>query len=156
VAKWDTIRGVLPTLDESAERGEVFGAALESYRGLAIDVITAQINDLREKKDALNAELSEIQLLLDAGERALDEALEASNLPFVGSNGYRWARGVEPYPKVEDKQALRAWAEVEMPDALSLQFNTLKATVKDRLEKGEALPDGVSVWAKNTIRRTKA
>jgi hypothetical protein len=65
------------------------------------------------------------------------------------------SRAEEPYPQVVDKAALLAWASEESPEIVGVQWNTLKATVKAALEDAQALPPGVDVFMKSTIRSTR-
>lgn len=155
MSKWASLRDTFPAYDDSLTRGEQYGQALGRLRGRSADELTAEINTVRARKDAVEAELKGLNLALDAAEQVLDETLDAAGLDFIGANGYRWTRSASPYPQVVDKAALRDWAATTMPDALSLQYQTLKAVTSARLEAGDAPPPGVSVYVKNTIQRRK-
>lgn len=154
--KWAHLRGELPDYEDGQSRGELFLERLAALRGRPLDMLTSEYNELAERKATLNAELKEINQDLDVYERTIDDTLETQNLESVVANGYRWTRSPEPYPSVTDKQAVREWALEAMPDALTVQPQTLKAVAKSRLENGEAPPPGVGVWLKNAISRRRA
>jgi len=131
-------------------------AECEALRGKSIDLLTAEYNILSEEKANVTTHLSAVNLQLAAYERVLDETLEQEHLESVKANGHTWTRSPEPYPKVEDAAALRAWAQRTMPDALALHSGTLKSVVKAALESGDVLPDGVTAYMKNGISRRRS
>lgn len=155
-AKWAGLRGTYTSLDEDATRGEAFVEARKALEGHTLGHLTETYNTLYEQKQALNAQLSVLNLNLDALERTIDDRLAAAEMESATLHGYHWTRSPAPYPNVEDKHLLRAWCDEHMPDALSLQSGTLKAVVRAKLEAGEALPPGVTVYVKDEISRRKA
>ena len=156
MGKWTALRSTLPALPAEATYGDALMAECEVLRGKTIDALTAEYNILSEEKTAVSTHLSAVNLQLAAYERVLDETLEQENLESVKANGHTWTRSPEPYPKVEDAAALRAWAQRTMPDALALHSGTLKSVVKAALETGDVLPDGVTAYMKNGISRRRS
>ncbi len=156
MGKWTALRSTLPALPAEATYGDALTTACLILRGSSIDDLTADYNTLHEEKAALTQQLSDVNLRLAAHERVLDETLEQEHLESVKANGHTWTRSPEPYPKVEDAAALRAWAQRTMPDALALHSGTLKSVVKAALETGDVLPDGVTAYMKNGISRRRS
>lgn len=156
MGKWTALRSTLPALPAEATYGDALTTACLILRGSSIDDLTADYNTLHEEKAALTQQLSDVNLRLAAHERVLDETLEQEHLESVKANGHTWTRSPEPYPKVEDAAALRAWAQRTMPDALALHSGTLKSVVKAALENGDVLPDGVTAYMKNGISRRRS
>ena len=156
MGKWTALRSTLPALPAEATYGDALMAECEVLRGKTIDTLTDTYNAFTEEKAGLTQELARVNLKLAAYERVLDETLEQENLESVKANGHTWTRSPEPYPKVEDAAALRAWAQRTMPDALALHSGTLKSVVKAALETGDVLPDGVTAYMKNGISRRRS
>jgi hypothetical protein len=156
MGKWDALRETLPALKEDPTYEEALFAMSDAHRGKNIGALAEGYSDLKERKDTLKVEVAAIDLELAAIERVMLETLEAIDLDSVVTGGYRYTRSPAPYPKIEDRPALLAWVSETMPELLTVNAQTLGAVTKQRLEQGEALPPGVSVYLKETIARRKA
>lgn len=155
MGKWTKLAGSLPTLPSEATYSDAVRNQVDALRGQSLSDLTASFNALREEKMRVEAELSEINCRLEAVTRVIDETMDLQDMESVVMHGYRWTRSPEPYAKVADRQATLAWAMQEMPDALSLPYQTLAATTKARLEAGEPPPPGVDVYLRPKISRRK-
>ena len=156
MGKWDALRDKYPQLPAEASYDDAVYAEMDALQGLSLDALTSGYNDLQAEKDRLNAELSAVNLRLGAHERMIDRGLEGQGMDSAVLNGYRWTRSPAPYPKVTDKAALRTWAELHVPDALALHSGTLKSLVREALETGDTLPDGIDVYYDPAISRKRA
>jgi hypothetical protein len=156
MGKWDALRETLPALKEDPTYEEALFAMSDAHRGKGLDALAESYTEVKGRKDTLNVELSAIDLELSALERVILETLDAQGLDSIVTGGYRYTRSPAPYPKIEDRPALLAWVSETMPELLTVNAQTLGAVTKQRLEQGEALPPGVSVYLKETIARRKA
>jgi hypothetical protein len=104
--------------------------------------------DLEEKIKILTLELTAYTQLLV--ERYDDQGIEKATYEDGATVGIH----VEPYPVVTDSGKLLAWVRANDLEAmLSLNYQTLTSLVKDAIENGKLLPDGVDVYLKDKLSR---
>lgn len=114
--------------------------------------------DARFVLDAINEWKSSAQLLVDAYERMMTDQMELEDVKSIGlTSGASVSTYVEPYGKVIDPAAFRAWCVANGYESkLQLWPSTMNAIAKERTLTGVAPPDGVEVTAKTQVRLNKA
>lgn len=176
MGKWSQFKDAYPRVPLDAERQVKINAVLESehttgningvedvktkLKDMPNHLLSAIYGRLRDKKDHHNAELSVLELEIEAITQVFVERFEDE-----GISSQRFDDGVlisiadAPYPVVKDKLALREWIDKSgLSDILTVNYQTLASLVKERLSGAvnESLPDGVDVFMKTTLsRRTK-
>lgn len=141
-------------LPEDPKRWEVLRKIVDELRGSSLQSLAESLNGFEERKEALTAELKEVNLKIDGYERALGQLMESQGLESVVMAGYRWTPKPEPYAQVADPVAFNAWVREHMPDALSLNERVRQSLVKKAIEKNEPLPPGLDVYMKESFSRT--
>ena len=106
---------------------------------------------LRREKDDKKAELSDVQLRLDAVVALMEEQFEAEGvLSMTLSDGSQIRLDVEPYAVVRDHDKVRQWAkDNDLERSLQLPWTKLNAILKQFVLQGEPPPDGVEAWQKS-------
>lgn len=181
MGKWSQFKDAYPRVPLDAERQVKINAVLDSAHHISCKskegsflnedadvklkdmpnhLLSAIYGRLRDKKDHHNAELSVLELEIEAITQVFVERFEDE-----GISSQRFDDGVlisiadAPYPVVKDKLALREWIDKSgLSDILTVNYQTLASLVKERLSGAvnESLPDGVDVFMKTTLsRRTK-
>jgi len=114
--------------------------------------------DARLVLDAASEWRASAQLLVDAYERMMIEQMEAEDVASLRiASGASVSTYAEPYGKVVDKAAFRAWCVANgYEQQLQLWPSTMNAIAKERTLAGEAPPDGVEVTSKTMVRLNKA
>jgi hypothetical protein len=114
--------------------------------------------ELRDKKDALEAQEKKINLELEAVQQLLIPKMEQNGMDL-----YRMPSGDslsikdEPYCSVADKDAFTSWIkETGQESLLTVHYMTLSAMTKDRLQTGQNPPPGIKVFLKQSITRRRA
>lgn len=136
---------------------------LETAKGAAIgpknsSTIARAYADARILLDAITEWKSSAQLLVDAYERLMTDKMEEEGVASLRlDSGAAVSTYVEPYGKVVDPVAFRAWCVANgYEQKLQLWPSTMNAIAKERTLAGEAPPDGVEVTAKTQVRLNKA
>lgn len=154
MGKWSYLKDSVAEVPV-ADYSEQLLADMRELEGLSV----ADLAALYAERDDLASEAATAQKTadrrLDAVRRVLVQRMEQQGLDSVTTGGYRFTPTPEPYPSVTDRAANLAWAKEAMPDALQIQWQTLKSAVKSALETGDVLPAGVTLYLKTTLRRTK-
>lgn len=156
MGKWSSLKksNRFEPLPEDPKRWEVLRKIVDGLRGSSLQSLAESLNGFEARKSELNAELKEVNLKIDAHERALAQLMESQGLESVVVAGYRWTPSPEPYAQVADPVAFNAWVREHMPDALSLNEKIRQSLVKKAIEKNEALPPGLDVYMKESFSRT--
>lgn len=121
--------------------------------------LTSEYIHLRQKKDALKASLSELEIKLEAVTQLMGAQYEAEDIKAVNSAlGYRVGCYLEPYAQVTDREAFYNWcmADPDLRRKMSLSWQTTNAISKERLTAGEPEPPGVTTFSKLKVRMEKS
>lgn len=149
---------------EPAYQAKVNAVKLAMVADAADDEIPLHGNELarrhvllREHKEAVEAELSDLNLQLEAVNALLADQYEVEGTSSITlADGQSVSVQLEPYSQVADKEAHRLWCVANgLERSLVLPWQTTNALAKDLLVKGEALPDGVTVFVRPKIVRRK-
>ena len=156
--KWEGLRKTSKRFDgNSTDRRTELNDRKDVYRHLDLKGLVEVYDIQRELKDKDEAKLKKTQLELDSIEELLLELMENQELESVSSSsGSTFSRSPSPYPIVKNKDALLAWLKhADLNELLSLNYQTLRGMVSERILEGESLPDGVELFHKETVRRRK-
>jgi hypothetical protein len=164
MGKWSYLKKELPKLPDDPTYEEAIAAKMDAMR---LDPKTkkprtlAQLADLYQATQVEEARIKELETANNLNvlvlERIITGKMEDQGTDQIRTtDGQRFSEKIEPYAQVKDRAALRTWAEEHMPDNLQLLWQTLNATVKAALEKGEPTPPGVEVFYKKSLVRAKA
>ena len=165
MGKYTKLRGVVPAFVEessyqekvNAEKQEILGVT-EGGEGANVNRLAAFFASNKAAKDALEEQVSVINVRLEALSQLLCESLEEQSMEKVtlssGATGYIQDT---PYPSVKDRVALYEWGEKEFGkkawrEMLTMNYNTLKAITSERLVGGKPAPAGVEVFLKTQFR----
>lgn len=149
-----TLRDRLTTDTVNEETNEVTPAELPADPSLA-DILDRYERCYAEC-DRLQTLLAEEEALFEVLETMIRERMEADKLDQARVNGYLYTPGTEPHPNTTDRSKLIAWVRASnMEDILTVHHGTLSGIIKDRLERNVELPDGVDLFWKPKLSRTK-
>jgi predicted acyl esterase len=164
--KWSAYKDTLPRLDGNDpsyqervnERKQAFSVDPRTQGKPSLGLLGDWYNQKRLEKDALNEQLSDVNLELEALTQILVDKLEETGLTQVRlTDGSTLSLKDEPYTKVTDRETFVAWIKSQGLDALlSVNYMSANSLVKERLMAGEPAPDGVDVFLKTSLTRRKA
>lgn len=144
----------LPPFQEEGTYQEKINESKSTMIGLDTADVARVFVKTRNEKKALEAEISALNVVLEACSQLLVAQLEGQDVQKLTlTTGETVFLQSEPYPSVESKDQLRTWVlEQNMEEILSVHYQTLVGMVKDRLSNGEEPPPGVSVFLKTKAR----
>lgn len=154
--KWVHFRDRFPRLPIDPEYADVLVALCDAHREKSLAEVTDIYNTVREQREALAHQVSTLQAEETAIEYLLDTMMDRDRVESTVIGDYRFSRMTDIAPVTEDKAKLLGWALEHMRDNLSLHPKVLQSVVKKALEEHEALPEGVGVNTRQTVKRTKA
>ena len=113
---------------------------------------------LRAAKDAVEEQLSDVNLQLEAISQLLVDQYESEGGTSVKlHDGHTVSVQYEPYAQVVDREPFRLWCVAnDLEKALTLPWQTTNAITKERLLAGLAEPDGIKAHARTKIVLRKA
>lgn len=172
MAKWDFIKDKYPKIAVDASWLEKVDAVLDSLA--SADVLGPEEEDLRltvrllsdfqlaklyekarAEKDELDARAKALNLELEAYTKLFaDRFADAGEVSKEFDGGMSIGITPDVYVSVEDQAAMLQWVRDKgMEDILTVNYQTLAALVKERLEGKvkEALPEGVRVYIKDKL-----
>lgn len=126
--------------------------ASDRIRQMADHLFTLSIHQAAAKETYERA-----QAAYEEVERALFEAIEGTGLRAVRTPTGLFSLNDLAWPKIEDAEAARRWAEAEAPELITLNHQRLIKPVRDFL-KGDApeLPPGIGFTQSRKIRITRS
>jgi hypothetical protein len=152
--KWDAFKGkIKPFVNEDKSFIERVANLKRDLIDLSNTDLAVDIATLRAQKEELDSQIKGINLHLEACQTILAERFENAGIQSLNikDHGTFFLRD-EPYTSVQNKQAVMKWLqENDMMEIVAPIWSSLNAIVKERLEKGEKLPDGVEVFLKTTV-----
>lgn len=162
MGKWTDLRGKYPALppkgDEEGYEAQV-NAAVEKMKGQyqSYEMPCHVLAELKAKKGELEEEIKAIGVQVEALNRVIFEMFETRGIANVRLEGVGLVTLTdEPYPSVVDKEKLNTWLREQGLGGLiipTVNFQTLKATIKERITEGKPLPedDTVKVFLKTSV-----
>lgn len=113
-----------------------------------------EFKGLKLRKIEISDEEKEINMKIEALSQLLVEWMEREEIESVRlDSGGVLTQTLSPYPRVVDEEQLLAWLREEHPtERLKLPWAVLERIVRERLEEGHPLPDGVEVFLKNSVK----
>jgi len=111
------------------------------------------IRELRETKDSLDKELSQVNLKLEAVAQLLIDAYEADDIESIKlGDGVSISVQSEPQIRILDRSLFRQWCIANgFEEEMVLPYQTSNAIVKERLLEGQPEPEGVTTIARHKI-----
>lgn len=112
----------------------------------------------KAQKEILEGQLADVNLHIEAYTKLFVDRFDEDGVSkMTFDDGTTISINPEPYPTVKDREALLKWVRANgMEELLTLQYQTMAKIVKEAIEGGQALPDGVEVFLKDKLsRRTK-
>jgi hypothetical protein len=107
-------------------------------------------------KEAAEDEIEKLNVKLEALSQLLVDDLEGEAETKITNDTGTFSIKDEPYPSVKDKLAFHAWVRSSgQEEILTVNYMTMSAIVKAKIEAGEEIPPGVDVFIKTSIRWTK-
>lgn len=154
--KYDAVIDQLPRLlgaDPSyQDKVEAVQRAMKAEPGFRLHAVelARQYVALREEKKVVQAELSDVDLRLEAVSQMMAVQYEVEGVSTIVVDGRPVRTRLEPYPQVVDKALFNAWcrADPDLAKLMTLMPQTMAKITKDRLLAGEPEPPGVKVYAK--------
>lgn len=154
MGKYDALRGNLPAFQQEPSFQQKIDEAKNQYQALEQAELARIYNLERQKKRLLEAQVSEINVNLEALSQILLEHFEATGLSnFQLQTGETCFQQTEPYSSVQDQAALIAYVKKQkMQNLLTLAWQTMNAMNKERLVSGKPPLPGTAVFLKTSIR----
>jgi hypothetical protein len=108
---------------------------------------------MRKMKEVFETQEKETNILIESVKDLCVTQFEMEGTSLMRlDTGESVAVQYEPYAKVKDRDALRAWAmQSGLERSLMLPWQTLNALTKERLLKGEPEPAGVEAYASTKL-----
>ena len=105
---------------------------------------------LRDEKALAEVVVKEVNLRLEAVSQLMFDQFEAEGISSMNVDGRPIAARLVPYASVADREAFRLWclADPDLARKMQLPWQTINKIASDMLLAGEALPPGVTVFAK--------
>ena len=156
MGKWDKLCRRLKALPVDADYQEKVDEAKSPMKGMKSDELAKRIDRAARRKHQLEDQVGLVNIEIEAGNQLLLDRFEAEGVDQVRTrSGILFTRQQEPYPAVQDQEALFAWIkQTKSVSLLTVNFGKLKAAIKEMLEEGGVTPPGVKVFVKTTVRRT--
>lgn len=110
---------------------------------------------LRGQKDDMKAALKQLEEELDTLEKEIIDVMEVEGISSLRtSDGYQVVSVTNMYPNIADRAAAYEWLKNigAYEDMATINTNTFKSFIKNRLEMGEEVPeDCINIYYKNTL-----
>ena len=154
MGKWAKLKDSLQRFMPEPTFQEQILTAKKSWKALKPNELGEALKAQKIRKMQLEDEVKDTNVQIEALSEML---IEWMNLQEIDS--FRLATGgvitnvVTPYPTVVDEDKLLAWLGQEEPtERLKLPWPTLARIVRERLEQGHPLPEGVDVFYKEAAQ----
>lgn len=110
---------------------------------------------LRNLKKLAEEALDEASKEVTKLELELFDAMEAQGLRLIRTPDGTFSLNDLAWAKIDNEAEARAWAEANLPEAITLNHNRLSVIVRERIKAGEPLPPGItySVSRKINVRK---
>jgi hypothetical protein len=120
---------------------------------LTIDQEARQLKKLREERDAAKSVFEDTDRAYKVAMDHLYQRMEAGSVDGLKVDGVSFVPSETVYANVQDREAFVSWAKendeqlIEDKERKAL----LNAAVRERLDNGETLPDGVGFYVRESI-----
>lgn len=160
--KWAYMRAKYPALPEDPEHEDVVKAARQLHVGKPLEELAVVLNDLEGRKDALQAQVADLDTEILAVERLMQTEFDTTGVERIRVGGYNFSPSTMPVPKIVNPVEFREWIDTNSPEVLSVNAQTLKGIVSRALEdmrenpaSTAVIPAGIEVHQHTTISRRK-
>jgi hypothetical protein len=160
-SKWSKFRDKLPAFENESsfqekvnEAKEFILAGADTPEGANVNRLARLFSERYAAKKGFEEIIAEHNIQLEALSQLLVERLEESDTQKVElSSGATIYLQDTPYPGIEDETKFYAWLHKEkLDDLLTLNHQTLKGIVSERLQQGKPLPSGTKCYLKTQAR----
>src|SRR5271169_6001054 len=160
-SKWAKMRGVLPAFENESsfqekvnEAKQFILAGADTPEGANVNRLARLFSERYAAKEGFEEIIAEHNIQLEALSQLLVERLEESDTQKVElSSGATIYLQDTPYPSIENKEFFYKWLHKENLDGLlTLNHQTLKGIVSERLQQGKPLPGGTKCFLKTVAR----
>jgi hypothetical protein len=154
MSKYDSLKGKLPGFQQEASFQEKVNAIKDEFSALEKGDLAREFAKARIQKKELEAQISDLNVGLEALSQLLNEHLEAEGMnKFQLVTGETCYQQIEPYSSVADQGALFAFIKKQkMRNLLTLPWGTMNALNKERLTSGKPAMPGTQVFLKTSVR----
>jgi hypothetical protein len=154
MGKYDKLKGKLPAFQQEASFQQKVDILKSDRSKLEATALVEMFSLARQKKKSFEAEVSEVNIELEALSQLLVENFEASGLAKLQlATGETCYTQTEPYSSVQDQAALLAEIKKQkMQSMLTLAWGTMNALNKERLVAGKPPLPGTQVFLKTSVR----
>jgi hypothetical protein len=113
--------------------------------------------ELRAEKAALEQQLKDVELGLEAHAQLMSDAYDAEGVArVVLADGQSIGRGEEPHAVIVDPHVFRRWCiEQDLGNLMSIPWQTANTLVKERLIAGQNEPPGVKAYMRTKFSLRK-
>lgn len=127
----------------------------QNFEGKTNVELSQVFAEAKDEKATLEARIRDMNTIIEAVNQVLVVRLEDDDITsFKTTDGSTFFIKDEPYSSVSDKQAFHKFIKEEgLDDLFTVHYQTMLAMVKERLEKNEEPPPGISVYMKSSIQR---
>lgn len=137
MGKYSGLKGTIP--EAPTQHEAAVEKAIGEWRGKSRVDLTAELNKVRDRQDAREAENKKDSAVRKALEHLIRVDIRDSGEDSVRVNGYTWTPVGTPYPAISDPAAVvKHFIENDMKDLLVLNTTELAARVAN-IVKDEAL-----------------
>lgn len=147
-------RQTLPALQLETEYQQRVNEAKAAFAGCATHELVRAFASTRREKQEHEAAIKKLNTELEALSQLGVEALEGSSLQSMRlTTGELVYIQSEAHSSIEDRAAAITWlTRHKMRDMLTVQWQTLNAFNKERLQNGEQPLPGTKVFLKTSLR----
>jgi phage host-nuclease inhibitor protein Gam len=154
MSKYDSLKGKLPGFQQEASFQQKVDEVKDRYQALEQSDLARTFNLERQKKKNLEAEISELNINLEALSQLLNDQFEATGISkFQLATGETCYQQTEVYSSVTDQGALLEYIKKSKQQALlTLAWGTMNALNKERLMAGKPALPGTQPFLKPSVR----
>lgn len=113
---------------------------------------------LRKRYERAKADADVYKEEADRIERQLFEQMEDEDVGSIKVGTHTFVRAATTYGQVQDRAAFVAWAEENAPELVEVheRKGLVNELVRERLEDGQPLPDGLGFYVKQYVSQRAA
>lgn len=117
-----------------------------------------EVAELRALYEMAKVKMEELKEMYDRAHMALYARMEEEDVGSIKVGNINFVRAKTVYGQVQDLSAFVEWAEENAPELLERKARAaqLNEIVRERVEEGQALPDGIGFYVKTYVGQRAA